>query len=221
LSKVNSLLRKLSLVSKLSLGLLILGIICICWAVVHIQEQTVHSTYTEITHSSTIATQANGLRTNHGNPIESVQTVAAVSNIGKLLYPVRPVDGDNIGSLTIPLLRLKLPIFEGTNENDLKRGIGHFSQSVLPGEDNNSVLSGHRDTVFSQLGNLKIGDKLIVKTSAGTFTYVINHIRIVQKDDKTVIVPTNHAVLTLTTCYPFIFVGAAPERYILTANLES
>lgn len=220
MSKVNQLLRKLSLVNKLSLGLLIPGIVCICWAVVHIQAQTVHSTYTESGHSSTFPTQTRGLTTNHVAPMESSQPVTA-ANAVKLLYPVRPVEGDNIGSLTIPSLRLKFPIIEGTNENDLKKGVGHFAQSVLPGEDNNSVLSGHRDTVFWQLGTLKIGNQLIVQTSAGTFTYVISHIRIVQKDNKTVIVPTDHAVLTVTTCYPFIFIGAAPDRYILTADLVS
>ena len=94
-----------------------------------------------------------------------------------------------------------------------------FTQSVLPGEQDNCVLSGHRDTVFSKLGSLKIGDQLILQTSAGTYTYEINHILIVDKDDKTVIVPTPKAVLTLTTCYPSRFVGDAPKRYILSAGL--
>jgi sortase A len=220
LSKVAQWLRKISSVNKLSLGLFITGIVCICWAVAHIQAQTVHSTYAEIGQSSTFPIQTTGLTTKHVASLESSQPIAA-SNAVKLLYPVRPVEGDVIGGLTIPSLRLKFPIIEGTNENDLKRGVGHFVQSVLPGEDNNSVLSGHRDTVFWQLGTLKVGDRLIVQTSAGTFTYVIKHIRIVQKDNRTVIVPTDHAVLTLSTCYPFIFVGAAPKRYIITSDLVS
>ena len=90
---------------------------------------------------------------------------------------------------------------------------------MLPGEEDNCVLSGHRDTVFAKLGKLKIDDQLIVQTSAGTYTYEIKRIRIVDKDDKTVIVPADHAVLTLTTCYQFYFVGSAPDRYILTADL--
>lgn len=90
---------------------------------------------------------------------------------------------------------------------------------MLPGEKDNCVLSGHRDTVFSGIGKLKIGDQLIVKTSAGIFTYEVKGTRIVGKDDKTVIVPTSRAVLTLTTCYPFNFIGDAPNRYIVSANL--
>ena len=137
----------------------------------------------------------------------------------KPLYPVRPVEGDNIGVVTIPALHQRLPIIEGTGKEELKKGIGHFAQSVLPGEKDNCVLSGHRDTVFSDLGKLKIGDKLIVQTSAGAYTYEIKRTRIVDKDDRKVIVPADHAVLTLTTCYPFGYLGNAPERYVLSADL--
>ena len=137
----------------------------------------------------------------------------------KLFILKRPNEGDNIGSLTIPALNRRLPIIEGTSVKELKKGVGHFIQSVLPGEEDNCVISGHRDTVFRQIGDLKIGDELIVKTSAGTFTYVINSTRIVHEDDKTVIVPIDHAVLTMTTCYPFNFIGNAPDRYIVSATL--
>jgi len=137
----------------------------------------------------------------------------------KSLYPVYPAEGDNIGSLTIPALKRKLPILQGTGDVELKKGVGHFNQSVLPGEKDNCVLSGHRETVFRQLGNLKIGDTLIVQTSAGTFTYEVSGTRIVHADDKTVIVPTDHAVLTLTTCYPFNTPGYFPDRYIVSADL--
>jgi len=73
--------------------------------------------------------------------------------------------------------------------------------------------------VFTRLGELKKGDRLVVDTAAGRFTYQIRRIRIVDKDDRTVIVPTDHAVLTVTTCYPFRYVGNAPDRYILIADL--
>lgn len=124
-----------------------------------------------------------------------------------------------MGSLSIPALKQKLPIIEGTGTDDLKKGVGHFIKSVLPGERDNCVLSGHRDTVFARLGELKIGDRLIVETSAGTYTYQIKRIRIVHKDDRTVIVPTDHAVLTVSTCYPFHYIGSAPDRYVLSADL--
>ena len=145
--------------------------------------------------------------------------LSGLSLTDKTLYPVYPGEGDNIGSLTIPALNRKLPIFQGTSVKELNKGVGHFSQSVLPGEEDNCVLSGHRETAFRQLGDLNIGDLLIVQTSAGTFTYEVNGSRIVHKDDKTVIVPTDHAILTMTTCYPFYYIGNAPDRYIVSATL--
>ncbi|MET1178225.1 class D sortase [Peribacillus simplex] len=139
----------------------------------------------------------------------------------KKLYPVRPETGEEIGELYIPKLKAKLPIFHGTNEDELEKGVGHFAGSVLPGENDNSVLSGHRDTVFRKLGQVGEGDLLIVRTSAGEFTYKVNKVRIVDEDDRTVIVPKPRATLTVSTCYPFDYIGAAPERYILVAYLSS
>lgn len=137
------------------------------------------------------------------------------------LYPERPNQGENIGDLIIPKLEAKLPIYHGTAEEELEKGVGHFAGSVLPGENDNSVLSGHRDTVFRKLGEVGIGDLLVVQTSAGEFTYKVKNVRIVDKDDRTVIVPKPKAVLTVTTCYPFDFIGASPERYVLVADLIS
>ena len=151
----------------------------------------------------------------------SSSTAPAVTQVtptaGQIIPP--PKEGDTIGSLSIPVLNQKWPIIQGTSTNDLNKGVGHFIQSVLPGQDDNCVLSGHRTTVFKKLGQLKIGDRLIVQTAAGTFTYEISRIRIVHKDDRTVIVPTDHAVLTVTTCYPFVYIGGAPDRYIVSADL--
>ncbi|MBE0418043.1 MAG: class D sortase [Coriobacteriia bacterium] len=137
----------------------------------------------------------------------------------EVLYPDYPAEGELIGTLSIPAVGQSFPIIEGTGDDELKRGVGHFRQSVLPGIEDNCVLSGHRDTVFTRLGELEMGDQLITETAAGRFTYEIVNIRIVDKDDKTVIVPADHAALTLSTCYPFNYVGSAPDRYILTADL--
>ncbi|WP_407071824.1 class D sortase [Pueribacillus theae] len=134
-------------------------------------------------------------------------------------YSERPEKGDVIGDLKIPKLDAVLPIYHGTDEDELEKGVGHFAGSVLPGEKDNSVLSGHRDTVFRKLGDVGKGDLLVVSTSAGEFTYKIRKVKIVDADDRTIIVPKPRATLTVTTCYPFDFIGSAPERYILIADL--
>jgi sortase A len=133
----------------------------------------------------------------------------------------KPLVGTTIGSLYIPRLKRTIPIIEGTGSKELKKGVGHYIGSVLPGVSDNSVLAGHRESVFRNLGNLKLGDLLTVKTDYGKFVYEVHKIRIVMANDRTVIVPTPDAVLTLSTCYPFNLVGSYPKRYIVQAGLVS
>ncbi|MGE7588974.1 class D sortase [Peribacillus sp. NPDC101480] len=146
------------------------------------------------------------------------KTKANISD-GLELYEERPVTGDLMGQLYIPTIEATLPIYHGTDEDELEKGVGHYAGSVLPGEKDNSVLSGHRDTIFSDLGEVGEGDLLIAKTEAGSFTYKVRKVRIVDADDRTVIVPKPKATLTVTTCYPFSYIGSAPERYVLVADL--
>ena len=131
----------------------------------------------------------------------------------------KPKVGDVIGTLSIPKIKKIINIIEGTGTKELKLGVGHYVGSVLPGISDNSVLAGHRDSVFRNLGELKIGDLMTVRTSYGTFVYEVHKIRIVDANDRTVIVPTQDAVLTLSTCYPFRFIGNAPKRYVVQAGL--
>lgn len=138
-----------------------------------------------------------------------------------IVYEVRPEPGEQFGELYIPKLAVTLPVFEGTDEEELELGVGHYDGSVLPGEKDNCVLAGHRDTVFRRLGEVGEGDKLIVRTTMGEFEYVVDKVRIVDKDDRTVIVPKPKATLTISTCYPFRYIGSAPQRYVLVAYLAS
>jgi sortase A len=135
------------------------------------------------------------------------------------LYPSYLELGERLGTLTLPSLDLSWPIFEGTTEDQLSQGVGHFSGSVLPGMPDNSVLSGHRTTVFGRLGELEVGDLIHVKTSAGEFTYQVSSFRIVERTDRTVIVPTSEAILTLTTCYPFYSLVQTTEAFVVSAEL--
>ena len=212
MNKVNSSKSKPSLITVLSMGFIILGIGCIIWTVFNILTQTHYFATNGSSHLFS------NVKVDETSLLESTPYLVTPPP-DKVLYPVYPGSGDNIGSLTIPALKRILPLFQGTDDNQLKKGVGHFTQSVLPGEKDNCVISGHRDTVFRQLGDLKIGDQLILETSAGKFTYEVTGTRIVHADDKTIIVPTDHAVLTMTTCYPFYAIGNAPDRYIVSADL--
>lgn len=129
-----------------------------------------------------------------------------------------PNYGEEIGLLVIPKLNETLPIVAGVEEDDLEKGVGHYTGTKYPGQKGQIVLSGHRDTVFRRLGELEIGDEFIVKMPYGDFTYVIERTKIVDADDRTVINPDiDEELLTVTTCYPFRYVGSAPDRYIIYA----
>lgn len=225
---MNTSRRNHSIRTILFLGTLLLGTGIVSWAIYHIYDQSTYATIpvylssTDMISNSVNTGDQPGLDSQKEQKDESGISEATITPIPvpeKSLYTGYPLKGEIIGSLTIPDLDKVLPILEGTSEEELKNGVGHFAGSGLPGEKNNCVLSGHRDSVFIGVGDLVLGDKLIVQTSAGTFIYKITKIRIVHKDDTTIIVPSDHAILTLTTCYPFIFVGHAPDRYIITADM--
>ncbi|WHY62755.1 class D sortase [Cytobacillus firmus] len=141
-----------------------------------------------------------------------------------VLQTEQPIDvsfeqGEAIGILKIPRLKAELPIIEGTDEDELEKGVGHYSTSVFPGQHDQILLSGHRDTVFRSLGELEIGDIFEVIMPYGEFTYEITDSKIVDADDTTVIRSTApNEILTVSTCYPFSYVGNAPSRYILNAK---
>lgn len=132
----------------------------------------------------------------------------------------RPKQGEQFASLIIPSLDIQLPIVEGTDDKTLTRGVGHYIKSVLPGEPDNAVLSAHRDSFFKKIGSLRSGDKLGVKTNKGIFIYEVKKHWITDSEDRSVIIPHNKPVLTLTTCYPFTFAGTAPQRYIIQSELK-
>jgi sortase A len=197
---------RLSLVAMVSLGSIVVGVACIGWALINIRADSVPS----------VPFQARST----GDGAVSTASVDPSGTVAKkVVYPKDPPEGQTLGSLSIPALKQAFRIIQGTRTDDLKKGVGHMTQTALPGQADNCVLSGHRDTVFSGLGALKIRDRLIVQTAAGTFTYQISRIRIVHKNDRTVVVHADRAVLTVSTCYPFHYVGSAPDRYVLVADL--
>lgn len=128
-----------------------------------------------------------------------------------------PAESEVIGILRIPKLDKQLPILEGTDEETLDKGVGHYVTTAFPSDNEQILLSGHRDTVFTQFDKLAVGDSFIVEMPYGTFEYVIENAEIVDEDDTSVIRPMGEEVLTVTTCYPFRFVGNAPQRYVIYA----
>lgn len=158
-----------------------------------------------------------------GKSLEKAKTITIVGeslqqmDVDAAMDSFDPQIGQVIGLVDIPELNKKLPIIEGTGDAQLEKGIGHYVKSSFPGQDNQVVLSGHRDTVFTHLGDLKKGDPIIVKLPYGSVAYSVDHTKIVKADNRKVIHSTNREELVLTTCYPFRYIGHAPKRYIVYA----
>ncbi|WP_245701168.1 class D sortase [Shouchella lonarensis] len=129
----------------------------------------------------------------------------------------KPEMYEAFATMDIPKLDKTLPIVEGTDADALDKGIGHLVDSVLPGQGEQIVMSGHRDTVFRQFDKIEIGDTFTINMPYGSYTYEIKETDIVSEDDTSVIREMGEEVLVVTTCYPFSFVGDAPERFVAYA----
>lgn len=157
--------------------------------------------------------------------VEKPESIAAPVEKPKpiLTTSVQQELGEKTAELLIPKIGQKYSVYWGADEKTLEKGVGLYVSDLttIPGEDGHTVLSGHRDTVFTGLGELQEKDELMVDYEGETFIYEITDIWITHEDDRTVIVEKDVSTLTLTTCYPFDFIGYAPDRYIVQAKLVS
>jgi sortase A len=129
-----------------------------------------------------------------------------------------PTDGASIGEIQIPRLGLRVMIVQGESAPILRHGVGHLSDTALPGEVGNVVLAGHRDTFFRPLSGVRAGDSITLKTRDGKFEYLVESTSVVAPGAIEVLEPTGGRTLTLITCYPFSYIGAAPNRFIVRAR---
>ena len=122
--------------------------------------------------------------------------------------------------LRIPKLHLEVPVYEGSDDLTLNRGLGRIIGTAKLGDVGNTGIAGHRDGFFRGLKDIGPGDTLELMLPHRTDHYAVTSITITNPDDVSVLDPTSTSSLTLVTCYPFYFVGSAPRRYIVQASLE-
>lgn len=127
-------------------------------------------------------------------------------------------EGTLIGRLQVPRIGLSTIVLEGDSAPVLREAVGHVPSTSLPGQAGNVAIAGHRDTFFRALKDVHKNDSIVLATTAGTYRYRVQSVQVVGPDDTEVLAPSNHATLTLVTCYPFYFVGSAPKRYIVHAD---
>ncbi len=135
-----------------------------------------------------------------------------------LLSPGLPTSAALIGRLSIPRLHLSAMVREGVDGKTLQLAVGHIPATPLPGQAGNVALAGHRDTFFRGLKELRMKDEIQLSTLRGDFRYRVESLVVVEPDNVGVLANSSENVLTLVTCYPFSYIGAAPKRFVVRAR---
>ena len=126
-----------------------------------------------------------------------------------------------IGRMEVQRLGVSVVVMEGTSNKTLRRAVGHIAGTGLPGQTGNVGIAGHRDTFFRPLRNIQADDIITLTTLRGSFRYRVVSTKVVSPDNVAVLDPDGKEILTLVTCYPFYYVGSAPERFIVRAQRVS
>jgi sortase A len=151
--------------------------------------------------------------------LASAPTRTAVPSATAQLRP-RPANGEVIGRVDIPRLDVSVVVRAGSDARTLQLAVGHIPGTALPGESGNVGLAGHRDTFFRRLKDIRPDDEIRVATPEGKFVYRVERTVVVEPTDVWVLDPSDTSILTLVTCYPFSYVGSAPQRFIVRASLQ-
>ena len=128
-----------------------------------------------------------------------------------------PEDG-LIGRMQVDRLGVSVVVMEGTSNKTLRRAVGHIAGTALPGRTGNVGIAGHRDTFFRPLRNIHSNDVITLTTRSGEYRYRVVSTKVVKPDNVGVLNSDGNEVLTLVTCYPFYFLGSAPQRFIVRAE---
>ncbi len=139
-------------------------------------------------------------------------------NVSRSEGPHPVTQGGVIGEIDVPRLGIQTMVVEGDSNRILRRAVGHMPETPLPWESGNVALAGHRDSFFRPLRNVRSGDAITLKTINGDFQYEVESTEVVPANDMHVLDASSGRTLTLITCFPFYYVGSAPNRFIVRAR---
>jgi sortase A len=139
-------------------------------------------------------------------------------NVSRSDGPHPVTEGGVIGEMDVPRLGLETMVVQGDSPRILRRAVGHMPETPLPWESGNVALAGHRDSFFRPLRNIRSGDAITFKTVHGDFQYEVESTEVVPANDLHVLDASNGRMLTLVTCFPFYYVGSAPNRFVVRAR---
>ncbi|MEO8586187.1 MAG: class D sortase [Acidobacteriota bacterium] len=192
----------------------LIGVSFVGWALAaivttHLYQARQGRAFSDIEHGAAAAA--------HGT--ETPETPAA-SAATEPFAPARGADPLVLGRIEIPRIGVSAIVREGDDDATLAVAVGHIPGTARPGTAGNMALAGHRDSFFRALRLIKVQDTIRIRTAGGRYEYRVESTEVVQPGETRVLAPTHDAVLTLVTCYPFGWVGAAPDRFIVRARLS-
>jgi sortase A len=126
-----------------------------------------------------------------------------------------------LGRIEIPRIGVSAIVREGDDDTTLGLAVGHIPGTALPGERGNMALAGHRDSFFRALKHIQLHDTIRIRTASRRYEYLVDSTEVVAPEETRLLDPTRNAVLTLVTCYPFGWIGHAPNRFVVRARLSS
>jgi sortase A len=129
-----------------------------------------------------------------------------------------PPTGSAIGRVKIPRIGLEAVVVQGDSDKVLRLAVGHIPGTALPGQAGNMVLAGHRDTFFRSLREIRAGDRIVIESPEGSYDYEVESASVVAPTDLAVLRNSGKKELTLITCYPFSWIGSAPDRFVVRAR---
>lgn len=109
-----------------------------------------------------------------------------------------------IAIVNVPDVDIRYPVVEGTTADILKKSLGHFEGTALPGEVGNFCVAGHRNSsyarYFNRLDEVNIGDEIIVETRTNKYTYIVTKTFKIHENQTEVLDQTDDKKITLITC---------------------
>ena len=160
---------------------------------------------------------ANKITVDFENKVEEEVSI----NKAKKTLETYPEYGTKYADIEIPAIDVNLPVYYGEDLDLLKKGVGHSSGSYFPGEGGSIIYMGHNfEGFFRRFGELKVGDKIIIKANYGEYNYEIYDLKLVEETNVNALpIQKNEEILMVFTCYPFNNVGYAYQRYVVYAYL--
>jgi sortase A len=200
-------------------GLLLVAILCLgAWAWAWLDAKYTQARDSQILDEAREAATASGT----GEPAQETDRLDTFQPASTQPEPPRRqlAEGSLFGRISIPRLDVSTIVLEGVDAATLRRGAGHIPETAISGDRGNVGIAAHRDSFFRALKDVRKNDIVRLETLEGTYRYRVDWTRIVTPDETAVLDDTADPELTLVTCYPFYYVGSAPNRFIVRAIRE-